>query len=89
AQWTTELPSREALRSAVLAANQALFELNQAAAVSGSDRMGTTLVAILLQGTRVAIIHVGDSRAYRYSRLTGLDQLTRDHEVDQLAIAQG
>nr|CAB65437.1 hypothetical protein [Synechococcus elongatus PCC 6301] len=89
AQWTTELPSREALRSAVLAANQALFELNQAAAVSGSDRMGTTLVAILLQGTRVAIIHVGDSRAYRYSRLTGLDQLTRDHEVGQLAIAQG
>lgn len=90
ASWTaTGLPSREALRSAVMTANQTLFELNQTAAALGNDRMGTTLVAVLLQGTKVAIVHVGDSRAYRYSRLTGLDQLTRDHEVGQLAIAQG
>lgn len=41
--------------------------------------MGSTAVAVLLRGTRLLIGHVGDSRAYRWSKAGGLRQLTRDH----------
>ncbi len=40
--------------------------------------MGTTLVAMLLDGERATIAHVGDSRAYRW-RENRLTQLTDDH----------
>src|SRR5919107_1464338 len=39
---------------------------------------GTTLVALLLDGTRVGVAHVGDSRAYLL-RAGRLHQLTHDH----------
>jgi protein phosphatase len=42
--------------------------------------MGTTIVAVLLQGDRVYIAHVGDSRVYRL-RDGGIVQLTRDHSL--------
>lgn len=42
--------------------------------------MGTTIVAVLLQGDRVYIAHVGDSRVYRL-RDGGIAQLTRDHSL--------
>jgi protein phosphatase len=40
--------------------------------------MGTTLVALLVDGEQAALAHVGDSRAYRVSR-GRLDLLTSDH----------
>jgi len=40
--------------------------------------MGTTVVGLLLEGSTVAVAHVGDSRAYRL-RDGRLDQLTQDH----------
>jgi protein phosphatase len=43
-------------------------------------RMSTTLTAIQVQGPRVAVAHVGDSRAYRM-RGSYLEQLTEDHSV--------
>ena len=53
----------------------------QAASDAALDRMGTTLVALLLDvsGTG-AILHVGDSRAYRL-RDGALELLTSDHTV--------
>ena len=44
------------------------------------SRMGTTLVALLLEGNQAAIVHVGDSRAYRL-RDGELSQLTTDHTL--------
>jgi PPM family protein phosphatase len=68
----------EKLREAVASANQAIF-------ASATDHpeyagMGTTLVALLVDGERGALAHVGDSRAYRM-RGGRLRLLTDDHSV--------
>lgn len=87
--WLDQLPSEHMLREAVYAANQAIYDLNQKNLRSGSGRMGTTLVVVLIQGTEAAIAHVGDSRLYRFTRRMGLEQLTVDHEVGQREIQRG
>jgi len=50
--------------------------------------MGTTLTALLLHDDAVALVHVGDSRAYRLLGGT-LEQLTRDHTFVQLLVEIG
>jgi serine/threonine protein phosphatase PrpC/ribosomal protein L40E len=84
-----QLPSEETLREAVCIANQAIYEVNQNNARSGSNRMGTTLAMMLIQNTNAAIAHVGDSRVYRLTRKRGLEQVTVDHEVAQREINRG
>jgi serine/threonine protein phosphatase PrpC len=42
--------------------------------------MGTTVVTCLINGDKIYIAHVGDSRCYRV-RAGGLDQVTRDHSL--------
>ncbi|MGG6292856.1 serine/threonine phosphatase [Leptolyngbya sp. AN02str] len=87
--WVNELPSETMVREAVLAANRAIYDLNQQNDSSGSGRMGTTLVVLLVQDMRAVLAHVGDSRLYRYSRRRGLEQVTVDHEVGQREIQRG
>jgi protein phosphatase len=89
ANWQDDLPDCETIEKGVLLANQTIFNVNQKNARSGNGRMGTTLVMVLVQDTKVAIAHVGDSRIYRVSRKGGLEQLTVDHEVGQRAIQGG
>lgn len=86
--WTDELPSEDSIRQGVLKANQAIYDINQQDARSGSGRMGTTLVMVLVQETQVAVAHVGDSRLYRINR-RGIEQMTVDHEVGQREIKRG
>ncbi|MBB3038048.1 PP2C family protein-serine/threonine phosphatase [Hoyosella altamirensis] len=52
------------------------------------EGMGTTLTAILFGGTKLGLVHVGDSRAYlmRDSKLT---QITRDDTFVQSLVDQG
>jgi protein phosphatase len=83
------LPGVDTLTEAVQLANKAIYDVNQQNARSGSGRMGTTLVMALIQDTELAIVHVGDSRLYRYTRKRGLEQLTVDHEVGQREIQRG
>jgi type VI secretion system protein ImpM len=69
----------------VEAAAERLHQVNgqlvRAALRSASGvRCGSTVVALLLRGDRLAILWAGDSRAYRY-RDGRLLQLTRDHSV--------
>ena len=87
--WKDELPSKEIIREGILAANQAIYDVNQQNARSGSGRMGTTLVMALVQDTNIMIAHVGDSRIYGYTRKRGLEQITVDHEVGQREIQRG
>lgn len=75
-----------ALARAVRAANREVIR----AAREGIGRagMGTTLTAALVEGRRIAIAHVGDSRAYL---LQGphLMQLTEDHSMVAEMIKRG
>ncbi|HIK56762.1 MAG TPA: serine/threonine phosphatase [Synechococcales cyanobacterium M55_K2018_004] len=87
--WQDQLPSEDTIRQGILAANQAIFDLNQQDDRAGSARMGTTLVMLLVQDTRAMVAHVGDSRLYRLSRRRGLEQITTDHEVGQREIQRG
>lgn len=68
----------DALGHAVEEANLAIIE----AADKGIGRqgMGTTCTAAILEGDRLAIAQVGDSRAYLLHN-GSLQQLTRDHSV--------
>ena len=74
------------LQSAVKLANFTVFD--QAQQFEEFNGMGTTLVAALVHGRRVTVIHVGDSRAYAITR-DGICQLTRDHSVVQMMLERG
>jgi protein phosphatase len=66
------------LRYAVAAANREIFATaQQKTELAG---MGTTLVALLAGGERIALAHVGDSRAYLV-RSGRIRQLTDDHSL--------
>lgn len=54
----------------------------------GLKGMGTTLTAILRSGNRLALLHVGDSRAY-LMRDGQLERITRDHTLIQSLIDAG
>ena len=50
--------------------------------------MGTTLTALNISGSNVELLHIGDSRCYRY-RDNKLEQLSYDHTVMQELLDQG
>jgi protein phosphatase len=68
----------EKLRYAVAASNRAIYATARAKPELAG--MGTTLVAVLLGDERLALAHVGDSRAYLV-RGGRIRQLTDDHSL--------
>ncbi len=68
----------ERLRAAVTSANRTIFQTAQQQPEYAG--MGTTIVAILSDGNRAALAHVGDSRAYLV-RGGRIRQLTDDHSI--------
>ena len=71
-------PDGDALARAVIAAN--LEVIKAPSKGIGREGMGTTLTAALLEGERLVIAQVGDSRAYLLHQ-GRLQQLTRDHSL--------
>lgn len=69
-----------ALKQAMLAANQAIADRNDADHRQERGRMGTTIVMALVYGGRLYVAHLGDSRAYRV-RSHNCRQLTLDDDV--------
>ena len=66
------------LRALVTEANRQVF--NRAQSDPSLTGMGTTVTAVLLDDGQLAIVQVGDSRAYRL-RGGVLEQLTEDHSL--------
>jgi protein phosphatase len=76
----------DALRQAAVAANSHLSDM-----VEGDealDGMGTTLTALLFAGSRIGMIHVGDSRCYLL-RDGELALITHDHTLVQTLVDEG
>ena len=65
--------------------SQILEKSKQAPELAG---MGTTLTALNISGDNVELLHIGDSRCYRY-RDNKLEQLSYDHTVMQELLDQG
>ncbi|MEU6254233.1 MerR family transcriptional regulator [Streptomyces sp. NPDC047043] len=83
---TEELPAGNVLNlleEAVQGATEALRD-----ATDGSDDNGTTLTALVWTGSRLALVHIGDSRAYLL-RDGELFRITHDHTVVQSMIDEG
>ncbi|MEG3626556.1 MerR family transcriptional regulator [Streptomyces poriticola] len=57
-------------------------------AAGGTDGAGTTLTALLWTGSRLALVHIGDSRAYLL-RDGGLFRITHDHTMVQSMVDEG
>ncbi|MCG5219669.1 Stp1/IreP family PP2C-type Ser/Thr phosphatase [Streptosporangium sp. KLBMP 9127] len=75
-----------AIEAAVRDANRKLHEMvGRDPSLKG---MGTTLTAMLWNGTQVALVHVGDSRAYLLRR-GELYQITHDHTLVQSLVDDG
>lgn len=83
---TDEIPAGgvlNLLEDAVRGAAQAVRDV-----ADGSDDIGTTLTALLWTGSRLALVHIGDSRAYLL-RDGELFLITHDHTVVQSMIDEG
>jgi PPM family protein phosphatase len=76
----------ETLASVLRSANQAIWE--KAGADPSLRGMGTTCTLVLLDGSRVHIAHVGDSRAYLL-RNGELRQVTEDHTLVARMVKEG
>ena len=74
------------LRGAVKLANFTVYD--QAAQFEDFTGMGTTLAAALVNGKKVSVVNVGDSRVYAVTR-NGIRQLTRDHSLVQMMVERG
>jgi protein phosphatase len=59
----------------------------------GVDRLGTTLLVVVVGGPLITLVHLGDSRAYRLTDVATarprLDLLTHDHNVRAELLAAG
>ena len=79
-------PHAQLLKKAVEEAHRAIFETAQSQPQCAG--MGTTVVVVLLHDDMMSVAHVGDSRLYRY-RFSQLQQVTRDHSLQEEMIAKG
>lgn len=76
----------DALREAALSANDHLRDM--VSGDGGLDGMGTTLTGLLFAGSRLGLVHVGDSRCYLL-RDGALTQITHDHTLVQTLVDDG
>ena len=74
------------LSGAVKLANFTVYD--QAQQFEEFAGMGTTLVAVLIQGKKATFVNVGDSRAYWINR-DGIRQITTDHSLVQMMVSRG
>jgi protein phosphatase len=76
----------DALRHAVSTANQQLRDTVDAN--PQLEGMGTTLTAVLFSGSKIGMVHIGDSRAYML-RQGEFAQITKDDTYVQMLVDEG
>ncbi|HWH27726.1 MAG TPA: protein phosphatase 2C domain-containing protein [Mycobacteriales bacterium] len=76
----------DALRESAMSANEHLRDM--VAGDPGLDGMGTTLTALLFAGSRIGVLHIGDSRCYLL-RDGELSQISHDHTLVQTLVDDG
>lgn len=86
AQNAPEHPDGDELSAAVVEANRSIIDA--AATGEGREGMGTTCTAAMLEGERLVIAQVGDSRAYLLHN-GQLMQITHDHSLMAVMIEAG
>ena len=77
-QHAPESPNGDDLARAVVASNRAV--IRAARQGMGREGMGTTMTAAMLEGRRLVVAQVGDSRAYLLHQGM-LQRITRDHSL--------
>ncbi|MCM1036122.1 MAG: protein phosphatase 2C domain-containing protein [Bacteroides sp.] len=60
-----------------------------AAADAAHEGMGSTIILAWIVGDRMTLCWCGDSRAYRYNPVNGLEPLSRDHSYVQELVNRG
>ena len=84
-----ELPAGELLNALQHAVHQANESLQRIAESDPSlQGLGSTLTAMLWSGSQLALVHIGDSRAYLL-RGGELFQITHDHTLVQTLVDEG
>jgi PPM family protein phosphatase len=84
-----DAPGADLLAALSHAAYDANDHLRELIALDPSlSGMGTTLTAMLVAGTRIGLLHIGDSRAYLL-RDGELTQITHDHTLVQSFVDEG
>ena len=87
-QSQSDLDVVQVIKSSIRAANDIICERNDTEGRTERQRMGTTVVLARLEGRKIQIAHVGDSRAYRITR-SGCTQLTCDDDVASREVRLG
>ncbi|NMA79611.1 MAG: Stp1/IreP family PP2C-type Ser/Thr phosphatase [Clostridiales bacterium] len=77
---------RNLMITSIDAANTLVYEKASDPEMQG---MGTTCVAVVIQGQRAYIINVGDSRAYCITKDGRINQITKDHTMVRMLVEQG
>lgn len=81
-----KLESKELLKGSVKYVNEAIYDRSlEQEELKG---MGTTVAAIIFDGSNVSIANIGDSRTYLISK-NKIYQLTRDHSLVQEKLNMG
>jgi protein phosphatase len=84
----TNVQITSTLETAILTANELIFQRNEAEHRQERQRMGTTLVTGLTNNHQMYLAHVGDSRAYLITRY-GCYQVTLDDDVASREVRLG
>ncbi len=86
------LKEKEPPEAAVIVRESAAYAnirvYDRARSDSESSGMGTTLVGVLIQGEKTALVNIGDSRGYLFSNGI-LSQITRDHSLVEELVQRG
>ena len=86
--YEKKIDTTEVLREGIQISNDAISDRNDQEGRSDRQRMGTTIVLARVEGQRLQLAHVGDSRAYRMTT-RGCYQLTADDDIASREVRLG